>query len=259
MKTIRVEDLDGVRTVTMERPSRKNALVPEMQEELIAAFDGAEAAGARVVVLTGEGETFCAGLDLNALRKTVDHSPAEHRVEADRVARMFHAVWACDVPTIAAVHGAAIAGGTGLAMLCDFTVATPQALFGFTEARIGFVPALVGAYLVMLVGDKAARGLLLSARKFNAEEALRLGLVNEVVSLERLQDRVKDLGSELLENSPESLKATKKLLRAQQAVWLGGALELAVESNRAARETADFRDGVAAFLEKREPVWKRTK
>jgi len=258
MKTVRIEDVGGVRTVTMDRPSRRNALVPEMQDELISAFEGAEAAGARVVVLAGEGEAFCSGLDLKVLEKMKDRTAEEHRVEADRVARMFHAVWACDVPTIAKVHRAAIAGGTGLAMLCDFTIASQEALFGFTEARIGFVPALVGAYLTLLVGDKAARGLLLSARKFNADEALRLGLVNEVVEAERLRDRVKDLASELMENSPESLRATKKLLRAQHAGWLGASLELAVEVNRASRGTVDFREGVAAFLEKRPPVWQRT-
>lgn len=258
MKTVRVEDSGGVRTVTMDRPLRRNALVPEMQDELIAAFHGAEAAESRVVILAGEGEAFCAGLDLTVLRKMKDRTPEEHRVEADRVSRMFRAVWECNVPTIARVHRAAIAGGTGLAMLCDFTIASREALFGFTEARIGFVPALVGAYLTVLIGDKAARGLLLSGRRFNAEEAFRLGLVNEVVESDRLHDRVKDLASELMENSPESLRATKKLLRAQQAGWLGAALELAVEANRASRETADFHEGVAAFMEKREPVWKRT-
>jgi len=162
------------------------------------------------------------------------------------------------LPTIAMVNRAAIAGGTGLAMLCDFTIASTEALFGFTEVKIGFVPALVGAYLGVLVGDKVARGLLLSGRKFNAYEALRLGLVNEVVLLDQLHDRVQDLAGELLENSPQSLKATKKLLRAQLAGPLEASLALAVEANKASRETADFREGVGAFLEKRKPVWNRT-
>jgi methylglutaconyl-CoA hydratase len=255
MATVRVEDAGQVRTITLNRPERRNALVPEMQEEIIVAFRGAEAAGARVIVLAGEGEAFCSGLDLTVLRAMRDHSKEQHRVEADRVARMFRALWECDLPTIAAVRRAAIAGGTGLAMLCDFTIATPEALFGFTEAKIGFVPALVGAYLALQVGDKAARGLLLSGRKFGAEEALRLGLVTEVVEQERLENRVKDLATELIWNSPESLRASKRLLRANQAEWLDHALELAVEANRASRETADFREGVAAFLEKRKPVW----
>jgi methylglutaconyl-CoA hydratase len=255
VNTLRVEDADTVRTVTMARPERRNALIPEMQDELIAAFRDAESAGARVVVLAGEGEAFCAGLDLSVLEKMNDRTSAEYRADADRIARMFAAVWECDVPTIAMVHRAAIAGGTGLAMLCDFTIAAPEAVFGFTEAKIGFVPALVGAYLPLLVGEKIARELLLSARKFNAEEALRFGLVNEVVAAGHLQTRVKELVSELMLNSPESLRATKRMLRAQLSERLKHALEIAVQANSASRETADFREGVAAFLEKRKPRW----
>jgi len=159
------------------------------------------------------------------------------------------------VPTIAAVHRAAIAGGTGLAMLCDYTIASPEASFGFTEVRIGFVPAVVGAYLQLLVGAKVARGLLLSGKRFDAYEALRVGLVNEVVEKDNLRGRVWELAEMLIKNSPESLRATKRMLRAQDAEWLDAALELAVEANSASRETADFREGVSAFLAKREPVW----
>jgi methylglutaconyl-CoA hydratase len=256
MSVVRVKDEGGVRTITLNRPEKRNALTPELQEELMAALGGAEAAGARVVVLAGEGEAFCAGLDLTVLREIAGRSTDEDRIEAQRVARMFRALWECDVPTIAVVQGAAIAGGTGLATMCDFTLAAPEARFGFTEARIGFVPALVSAYLRLQVGDKVARGLLLTARIFDAEEARRLGLVSEVVAREGLQTRARELAAELMRNSPESLRATKQLLRAQQREWLESALELAMEANAAARQTEDFREGVAAFVEKRKPVWK---
>jgi methylglutaconyl-CoA hydratase len=256
MSVVRVEDEGGVRTITLNRPEKRNALTPELQEELMAALGGAEAAGARVVVLAGEGEAFCAGLDLTVLREMAGQSVDEDRIEAQRVARMFRALWECDVPTIAVVQGAAIAGGTGLATMCDFTLAAPEARFGFTEARIGFVPALVSAYLRLQVGDKVARGLLLTARIFDAEEARRLGLVSEVVAREGLQTRARELAAELMRNSPESLRATKQLLRAQQREWLESALELAMEANAAGRQTEDFREGVAAFVEKRKPVWK---
>ena len=255
MSTVRVEDEAGVRTITLNRPERRNALTPELQEELITALRDAEVVGARIVVLAGEGEAFCAGLDLNVLRDMGGRRAEEHRVEAERVTRMFRAVWECDVPTIAVVQGAAIAGGTGLATMCDFTLAAPEAKFGYTEARIGFVPALVSAYLALQVGDKVARGLLLSARIFDAAEALRLGLVTEVVDRERLQQRASELAAELMRNSPQSLQATKRLLRAQQREWLDAALSLAMEANAASRQTADFREGVAAFLEKRKPQW----
>ncbi|HSU19372.1 MAG TPA: enoyl-CoA hydratase-related protein, partial [Acidobacteriaceae bacterium] len=227
----------------------------ELQDELITAFRNVDAMGARVVVLAGEGDAFCAGLDLNVLRELGGRSVEEHRIEAARVARMFRAVWDCDVPTIAVVQGPAIAGGTGLATMCDFTLASPEAKFGYTEARIGFVAALVSAYLALQVGDKAARGLLLSARIFDANEAHRLGLVNEVVSRDHLRERANELAAELMRNSPESLRATKRLLRAQHRDWLSAALEIALEANAASRETADFREGVAAFLEKRTPKW----
>ena len=256
MSVVRVEDEGGVRTITLNRPEKRNALTPELQEELTAALVGAEDAGARVVVLAGEGEAFCAGLDLSVLRETVGLSVEKHRIEAARVARMFRAVWECDLPTIAVVQGAAIAGGTGLATMCDFTIAAPEAKFGYTEVRIGFVPALVSAYLSLQVGAKVARELLLSARIFDAEEARRLGLVSEVVPRDGLRQRATELAAELMRNSPEGMRATKRLLRAQQRQWMEGALELSMEANAEGRQTADFREGVASFLEKRKPVWK---
>jgi methylglutaconyl-CoA hydratase len=252
MSTLHIQDDGLIRTITLNRPERRNALNPEIQDELIAAFT---AARSRIVMLTGAGESFCAGLDLDVLKQMSNLSTEQHRIEAERTARMFRALWECDVPTIALVHGAAMAGGTGLATLCDFTLATPEAFFGYTEARIGFVPALVSAYLSLQVGDKQARSLLLTARRFSAEEAHRMGLVSEVVPREELAARAQALAAELLTLSPESLRATKRLLRAQQAPALEAALALAMEANAASRQTADFHEGVAAFLEKRKPVW----
>ena len=253
MSTLRIQDDGLIRTITLHRPERRNALTSEMQDELIAAFTGASSA--RVVLLAGAGDSFCAGLDLDVLQQMSSLSTEQHRVEVERTARMFRALWECDVPTISLVHGAAMAGGTGLATLCDFTLAAPEAQFGYTEARIGFVPALVSAYLSMQVGDKMARSLLLTARRFSAEEAQRMGLVTEVVPLEDLHARAQALAAELLALSPESLRATKQLLRAQQATALDSALALGMEANAASRQTADFHEGVSAFMEKRKPVW----
>jgi methylglutaconyl-CoA hydratase len=255
MSVVRVEDEGGVRTITLNRPEKYNALTPEVQDLLTAALHEAEGAGARVVVLAGEGASFCAGLDLNVLREMAGRSEEQHRVEAERSARMFRALYDCPLPTIAAVQGPAIAGGAGLATICDVTLAAVDATFGYTEARIGFVPALVSAYLALQVGDKVARGLLLTARIVGAEEALRLGLVSEIVAGDRLAAKVSELAAELKRNSPESLRATKALLREQQAAWLDGALELAREANASWRQTEDFREGVSAFVEKRKARW----
>ncbi len=211
-KTILVEESASIRTITLNRPERRNAMTPEMQMELISALEDAASSSCRVLVLAGAGEAFCSGLDLSALHAMQDKSAAEHRADAERIARLFLALYELPIPTIAAVHGAAIAGGAGLAIICDFTLATPAAKFGFTEARIGFVPALVSAFLALQIGDKHSRDLLLTGRLFDAEEAYRVGLVNELVPQEQLAQRVQALADVLIANSPQSLKATKQLL-----------------------------------------------
>jgi methylglutaconyl-CoA hydratase len=253
--TIRVQEKGSTRTITLERPDRRNALTPQMQLELIAAFEDSIASPCRVVVLAGAGKSFCAGLDLDAIRHDGSQSAMDPAASARQISRMFRSVYELPKPTIAAVHGAAIAGGTGLAMVCDYTLATPEAKFGFTEVRIGFVPALVSAYLALQVGDKRARDLLLTGRLFDATEAHRLGLVQEVVESDVLNARVSELAETFAANSPQSLAATKRLLAAQNRIWLDDALNLAIEANAQARETDDFREGVAAFLEKRKPRW----
>ncbi len=254
-EAIVVAELDGVRTITLNRPERRNAMTPPMQLELIAALEDAAASHCRVLIFKGAGDAFCSGLDLAALQAMHSQSPAEHRADAERVARLFRTLFELPLPTIAAVHGAAIAGGTGLATICDFTLATPAANFGYTEARIGFVPALVSAFLALQIGDKRARDLLLTGRLFDAAEAHRLGLVNEVVAPDALELRLQTLAAALKANSPKSLAATKRLMAAQNKAWLDAAIAHGMEANADARETADFREGLAAFLEKRKPVW----
>jgi methylglutaconyl-CoA hydratase len=255
MSSLIVVEEDRVRRITLNRPERRNAMTQEMQEELMLAMDEAATSDCRVVVFAGAGEAFCAGLDLSALQGMNDRSAAEHTRDAERIARLFRTLYELPKPTIAVVHGAAIAGGTGLATMCDFTLAAPGAKFGYTEVRIGFVPAVVSAFLVLQIGEKQARDLLLTARLFTSEEALRLGLVNEVVEAERLEARTLELVGVLKGNSPEALAATKRLLAAQNKAWLDGAIAEALAANAEARGTHDFREGVAAFLEKRKPVW----
>jgi len=253
--TIVVAEEEGVWRITLNRPERRNAMTPEMQTELIAAMEEAAASDCRVVVFAGAGEAFCAGLDLSALQRMNDKSAAEHTADATRVAQLFRTLYELPKPTIAMVQGPAIAGGTGLATMCDFTLAAPEAKFGYTEVRIGFVPAVVSAFLVLQVGEKQARDLLLTGRLFSSEEALRLGLVNEVVEAGRLEVRMLEIVTALKANSPEALSATKRLLAAQNRVWLDTAIAQALAANAEARGTHDFREGVAAFLEKRKPVW----
>ncbi len=256
-ETILIDEHEGIRTVTLNRPERRNAMTPAMQTELIAAFeDAGQSASTRVVILTGSGEAFCAGLDLSALQAMRDRSASELTEDAERIARLFRSLYELQVPTIAAVQGHAVAGGTGLATLCDFTYAVPAAKFGYTEVRIGFVPALVSAYLTLQIGEKRARDLLLTGRLFSATEACALGLVTEVVAADQLSSRVQQQVEVLMANSPSSLRATKRLIADQNRAWLDAAIAHSLEANAKSRETPDFHEGVAAFLEKRKPVWR---
>ncbi len=256
-RTILVEDAPPVRTITLNRPERRNAMTHAMRTELISAFEETAASDCGALILTGAGDAFCSGLDLSELWSLHGKTSVDHRLDAEQAARLFMTLYELPIPTIAAVRGAAIAGGTGLAMICDFTLATPSARFGFTEVRIGFVPALVSAFLSLQAGDKVCRDLLLSGRFFGADEAQRYGLVNEVIAIDELMARAKKLAEALLANSPQSIRATKQLLAAQNRSWLQAATSLALDANTESRLTSDFHEGVSAFLEKRKPIWKK--
>src|SRR5205814_3814788 len=170
--------------------------------------DEVEKSNAQILILTGAGKAFCAGIDLNVLKTLTGKSHEENIEDSRRMARVFRQLYGFPKPTIAAVNGAAIAGGTGLATMCDFTLAVPDAKFGYTEVRIGFVPAIVSSILVWQVGHKIARGLVLTGRLCDAAEGHRLGLVNEVVPVEQLIARARELAGQLMENSPASRRMT---------------------------------------------------
>ena len=167
--------------------------------------------------------------------------------------------WRSSKPTIAAVNGAAIAGGMGLATICDFTLAIPEAKFGYTEVKIGFIPAIVSAFLAIQIGEKQAKGLLLSGRVFDAHRAHALGLVDEIVEPASLLTRAHALAQELLANSSAAMRQTKALFLAQGLPALDRSIETAIAANAEARQHPDFREGVRAFLEKRKPQWVRGK
>jgi len=246
---------EGIATITLNRPDKRNAISFQLVEELMAALDAIEQSAAKVMILTGAGKAFCAGIDLDGLKSLLGKTHEDNVKDSARTAEMFRRIYDFPKPTIAAVNGAAIAGGTGFATMCDFTLAVPEAKFGYTEVRIGFVPAIVSSILVWQVGHKIARDLLLSGRIFDAAEAHRYGLVNEIVEPERLMTRVRELAAQLLENSPSSVRATKKLINSFIGIQLDKQIAEAIEDNARIRTTADFREGVSAFLEKRKPVW----
>jgi methylglutaconyl-CoA hydratase len=194
-------------------------------------------------------------VDLDELKNLLGKTQDENVKDSSRMARAFRRIYDFPLPTIAAVNGPAIAGGTGFATMCDFTLAVPEAKFGYTEVRIGFVPAIVSSMLVWQVGHKIARDLLLTGRVFDAAEAHRYGLVNEIVEPARLMIRARELAAQLMENSPSSMRATKHLINGFISGQLDQQIGQAVQDNARIRTTADFREGITSFLEKRKPRW----
>ena len=245
----------GIVRITLNRPEKRNAISFQLIADLLAALDEIERSSAQVAIITGAGKAFCAGLDLEELKTLLGKSHAQNVEDSSTMARMFRRIYDFPKPLIAAVNGAAIAGGTGIATMCDFTLAVPEAKFGYTEVRIGFVPALVSSILVWQVGHKIARDLLMTGRLFDAAEAHRYGLVNEVVDREKLMPRAEALAQSLLENSPSSVRLTKKLINGFIRETLDRQVAQAVDENARIRTTEDFREGVTAFLEKRKPKW----
>lgn len=254
-KTIQLAYDSGVATITLNRPDKRNAISFELIDDLLRALKEVETSDAIVLILTGAGKAFSSGMDLDNLQALIGRSPEQNLQDSETMVRLFRALYEFPKVTIAAVNGAAIAGGTGLALLCDFTLAVPEAKFGYTEVRIGFVPAIVATFLLRQVGEKQARDLLLTGRIISAEEAGRMGLISEIVSPEALMTRARALAALLMENSPASLRATKRLLSEHARVGLDAQIVAAVRENAAIRGTADFREGVVSFLEKRKPVW----
>ena len=194
-------------------------------------------------------------MDLDNLKSLLGRTPEQNLQDSEAMVGLFRSIYEFPKVTIAAVNGPAIAGGTGLALLCDFTLAVPEAKFGYTEVRIGFVPAIVSTFLLRQLPEKQARDLLLTGRIFDAEEALRLGLITEVVPGDKLMERTHELVAKLLGNSAASLHATKRLLTHRAQLDLDAHIGAAVRENAAIRSTADFREGISSFLEKRKPVW----
>lgn len=253
--TLKLEQHDQIATITLTRPEKRNAISAQMIQELLMALDETEATAARVVIITGSGKAFCAGMDLDGLRAVATQSPAANLADSRNMAKMFQRIYAFPKPVISAVNGAAIAGGCGIATLADFTVAVPEAKFGYTEVKIGFIPALVSVFLRRQVGEKHATDLLLTGRVIDAAEALRIGLVTEVVPADKLIERAREIAGQMIAASPTSVARTKRLLHRYDEAAIQAEIELATRENADIRATADFREGVASFLQKRDPKW----
>jgi len=254
--TLLLDITGNLATLTLNRPDKRNAISAAMISELQSALDEIEKSHARVGILTGGGKAFCAGMDLEMLAAIAQQSPSENQEDSRRMAKMFRRIWSFSKPLIAAVNGAALAGGCGIATLCDFTLAVPEAKFGYTEVKIGFLPAIVSVFLSRQIGEKRTRDLLLTGRIVEPAEAKEIGLINEIVPGEKLMERAKELADILIAASPGSVTRAKRLLTSAAAAGVDADLERAILENARIRCTPDFKEGLASFLEKRKPVWR---
>lgn len=249
------EDRKGV--IVLSRGEKRNALSPQVVTELREAFDEHIASGdVRVIVLQAEGPAFCAGADLEYLRALQQYGYEQNVADSGALRDLFYQIYTCPKPVIAQVQGPAIAGGCGLITVCDFVFAVPEAHFGYTEVRIGFIPAIVMSFLIRRVGEGHARRLLLSGELIPAQDAFAIGLISHVVPADVLRQEVDAFAVKLAKsNSAEAMSVTKRMLADVQGMGLEDALSHGVEMNARARATADCRRGIDAFLRKEKLEW----
>jgi methylglutaconyl-CoA hydratase len=246
-----------VATVTLNRPALHNAFDDRLIADLAAALRALEADPAvRVVVLAGAGRSFSAGADLNWMKRMALYSEAENRRDAEALALLMRTLDELAKPTIAAVHGPAVAGGCGLVACCDIALAAERASFAISEVRLGLIPAVISPYVVTAIGVRNARRYFLTAESFDAREAERIGLVHGVVATDQLRPAVDRLADLIVANGPQALAAAKRMIRRVAHAPVDDALAAETAARIAEiRAGAEGREGIASFLEKRKPGW----
>lgn len=252
MKTLLVEQRGGVAYVTLHRPEVRNAFDEILIAELTEVFAHVDA---RLAVLAGAGKVFCAGADVDWMRRSIDRTEEDNRRDAERMAAMFRAINECTCPVIGRIHGAALGGGVGLASVCDIVLAADDATFAFSEVKLGLLPAVISSFALRKVGESAARRYFLTAEMFSASEAKRIGLVHEVVPPGELDGRISEITSLLLRNGPLAVREAKKLIRTIMPMPWDDALGYATAKIARVRTSPEAQEGLRAFLEKRPAAW----
>ena len=250
----------GVLRLTMNRPEVHNAFddaqIERLSEAIAAAADNPEV---RLLVLAGSGKSFSAGGDINYMRRMGDYSYAENLEDGGRLAALMRALNFLPKPTIARVHGAAMGGGVGLVSCCDFAIGTPRTRLALTEVKLGLAPATIAPYVVNTIGEKAARRLFLSARSVDAEEALRLGFITELVPEQSLEEAIATLATPLMQNSPNGLRASKqRAMDVSREPIDDTMIDRTIALIADLRDSTERKEGLSAFLEKRKPGWQST-
>jgi methylglutaconyl-CoA hydratase len=257
MKYLQLHFERGVETVTLDRPDVRNAFNDEVIAELTAVFlELGKRDEVRCVVLAGNGPAFCAGADLNWMKRMAGYTREENLADASGLARMLEVIWRCPKPTIARVHGDTYAGGLGLVAACDIAVAAETAQFCLSEVKLGLIPATVSPYVLRAMGTRASHRWFLTAERFGAAEAHRVGFVHEVVAADALDAKVAEIAHALVQAGPEAVKACKKLLHEVAGHEISaGLLQRTVEGIADIRASDEGREGVQSFLGKRKPNW----
>ena len=257
MKHLTLNFERGVETITLNRPEVRNAFNDEVIAELTAVFlEIAKRPEVRCVVLAGNGPAFCAGADLNWMKRMSGYTREENLQDASGLARMLEAIYHCPKPTIARVQGDTYAGGMGLVAACDMAVAVDTAQFCLSEVKLGLIPATISPYVIRAMGTRASHRYFLTAERFSAAEALRLGLVHEVVAADALDAKVGEIALALVNAGPEAVKSCKKLLHDVAGHEITpGLVRRTVEGIADIRASDEGREGVQSFLGKRKPNW----
>ncbi len=257
MTALTTSQQGAVLTLTLSRPEVRNAFNDEVIAEITAAFlDAASRAEVRAVVLAAEGPAFCAGADLNWMRRMADYSHAENLADAAQLAEMLRVMYHCPKPTIARIQGDVYAGGMGLVAACDMAVSVDTANFCLSEVKLGLIPATISPYVIRAMGTRAAHRYFLTAERFDATEAQRIGFVHEVVSADQLDAKVAELTSALVNASPNAVRSCKMLVQEVAGREISAPLiGRTVEGIADIRTSSEGREGVQSFLQKRKPSW----
>ena len=258
---IRLERDGAVARLTLARPEVRNAfddvLIGELSEACATLAAESGDAAPRALILTGEGSAFCAGADMNWMRRSVQFTREENEADARRFAAMLRALDELPLPTIARVNGACLGGGMGLISCCDLVVAAESADFGFTEVRLGIAPAVISTFVLPKIGPAAARRWFLTGEIFKAPVAREIGLVHEVAPHDRIDEAVERLVAALRGNGPKAVAAAKRLIREAPPLGRDGSIEHTVKAIAGLRASPEGQEGLGAFLEKRPPSWKQ--
>lgn len=255
--TLSIARRNGIGIVTLERPELHNAFNEVVIAEFTAAIGelGGDA-GVRVVILAANGPSFCAGADLNWMKKMAGYDTAQNRADAAALGEMLRALDECPKPTVVRVHGAAYGGGVGLVACCDIAIAATEATFALSESKLGIIPATISPYVIEAIGARMARRYFLTAERFDAAEAYRIGLVHDIVPIAQLDDRVNEILTPLLIAGPAAQRECKALIRRVAGNPIDAPLVAdTVERITRVRASPEGKEGVAAFLGKRPASW----